>query len=149
MKKIFSGLFLFTIILNLISCKDVKYVRDYSKGSIIEVRLKEALDSAKTDENIILFTQSTCMDCINLKKILIPYVENHNIFIKEVVLDKEGMSKEEISRNRKKINEIFPNFNSTPSMYYVKNGKIIDEIYNIDSEEVLDSWVVKNKLDKK
>ena len=64
-------------------------------------------------------------------------------------MDNEGTSKEEIQNNRKKINEIFPEFDSTPSMYYVKNGKIIDEIFEVKSEEELDQWVVKNKLDAK
>lgn len=34
-------------------------------------------------------------------------------------------------------------------MYYVKNGKIIDEIFEVKSEEELDQWVIKNKLDAK
>ena len=34
-------------------------------------------------------------------------------------------------------------------MYYVKNGKIIDEIFEVKSEEELDQWVIKNKIDAK
>ena len=64
-------------------------------------------------------------------------------------MDNEGTSKEEIQNNRKKINKVFSEFDSTPSMYYVKNGKIIDEIFEVKSEEELDQWVIKNKLDAK
>ena len=34
-------------------------------------------------------------------------------------------------------------------MYYLKDGEIIDEIFEITEEEQLEEWVVKNKLDKK
>ena len=40
-------------------------------------------------------------------------------------------------------------FNSTPSMCYLKDGKIIDELIESKSEEVLDDWAVKNKIDPK
>ena len=78
-----------------------------------------------------------------------PYLENHNIKINEVVLDNEGTSDEEIQNNREKINSIFPKFNSTPSMYYLEDGKIIDEIFEVTNEKELDEWVMRNKLDLK
>lgn len=149
MRKILSILFIFTMLFTITGCGEREYIRDSSKGNISEVKLDDALTMAKKDEIIILFTQSTCKDCILLKEILIPYLENHNISIREVVLDNEGTSKEDIQNNRKKINEIFPEFNSTPSMYYLKDGKIIDEILEVTSEEQLEEWVVKNKLDSK
>lgn len=150
MRKVINTLLLFTLLFTFAGCGEKEYVRDTSSGEILEVRLDDALTMAENkEESLIIFTQSTCKDCIKLKKILLPYLENHNIFINEVVLDNEGTSKEEIQNNRKKINKIFPEFNSTPSMYYVKDGKIIDEIFEVTSEEQLDEWVVKNKLDAK
>ena len=149
MRKITKIVFIFILLFNLVGCIEGNYLRDTSKGSIVEIKLDNAITIAEKEESIILFTQSTCKDCINLKKILIPYLENHKVNINEVILDNEGTSKEEIQNNRKKINEIFPEFDSTPSMYYVKNGKIIDEIFEVKSEEELDQWVVKNKLDAK
>ncbi|MCX0397379.1 thioredoxin family protein [Clostridium perfringens] len=149
MRKITKIVFIFILLLNLVGCIEGNYLRDTSKGSIVEIKLDDAILIAEKEESIILFTQSTCKDCINLKKILIPYLENHKVSINEVVLDNEGTSKEEIQNNRKKINKVFPEFDSTPSMYYVKNGKIIDEIFEVKSEEELDQWVIKNKLDAK
>ncbi|HAT4220493.1 thioredoxin family protein [Clostridium perfringens] len=149
MRKITKIVFIFILLLNLVGCIEGNYLRDTSKGSIVEIKLDNAITIAEKEESIILFTQSTCKDCINLKKILITYLENHKVSINEVVLDNEGTSKEEIQNNRKKINKVFPEFDSTPSMYYVKNGKIIDEIFEVKSEEELDQWVIKNKLDAK
>lgn len=144
MRKITKIVFIFILLLNLVGCIEGNYLRDTSKGSIVEIKLDNAITIAEKEESIIL-----CKDCINLKKILIPYLENHKVSIHEVVLDNEGTSKEEIQNNRKKINKVFPEFDSTPSMYYVKNGKIIDEIFEVKSEEELDQWVIKNKLDAK
>ncbi|EGT3617164.1 thioredoxin family protein, partial [Clostridium perfringens] len=115
MRKIINTLLLFTLLFTFVGCGGKEYVRDTSSGEILEVRLDDALTMAENkEESLIIFTQSTCKDCIKLKKILLPYLENHNIFINEVVLDNEGTSKEEIQNNRKKINKIFPEFNSTP-----------------------------------
>ncbi|HHD2754420.1 TPA: thioredoxin fold domain-containing protein [Clostridium perfringens] len=150
MRKIINTLLIFILLFTFVGCGEKEYVRDNSSGEILEVRLDDALTMAENkEESLIIFTQSTCKDCIKLKKILLPYLENHNILINEVVLDNEGTSKKEIQNNRKKINKIFPEFNSTPSMYYVKDGKIIDQIFEVTSEEQLDEWVVKNKLDAK
>ena len=84
-----------------------------------------------------------------MKEVLTPYLENHSVEINEVILDKEGTSDEEVQNNRRKINTVFEDFNSVPSMYYLKDGEIIDEIFEITEEEQLEEWVVKNKLDKK
>ena len=54
-----------------------------------------------------------------------------------------------IQSNRRKINTIFSEFNAVPSMYYLKDGKVIDEAIEITTEEELDEWVLKNMLDKK
>ncbi|WP_243122108.1 glutaredoxin domain-containing protein, partial [Clostridium perfringens] len=117
MRKITKIVFIFILLFNLVGCIEGNYLRDTSKGSIVEIKLDDAILMAEKEESIILFTQSTCKDCINLKKILIPYLENHKVNIHEVVLDNEGTSKEEIQNNRKNINKVFPEFDSTPSMY--------------------------------
>lgn len=44
---------------------------------------------------------------------------------------------------------VFSDFNAVPVMYYLKDGEVVDEAIEITTEEELDQWVVKNKLDKK
>ncbi|MGL4992457.1 MAG: thioredoxin family protein [Sarcina sp.] len=126
------------------------YERDNSQGQIVEIKLDEAINLVNDKETaIIMFSVTTCKDCKILDAILEDYLKNHNITIKKVILDKEGTSKDEIQANRNKINTVFPNFNSTPSTYYIKNGETIDEILYVKTHEELDEWVIKNKLDKK
>ena len=148
MKRFTGILVIFLLIINFVGCG--KYTRDNSSGSITEVTLDESLRLAKEEkETVILYTISTCNDCRNLKQVLKPYLENHSVEINEVVLDKEGMSDLEIQINRDKINSVFTEFDAVPSIYYVKNGKVVDEAVEITTEEELEAWVVKNKLDKK
>lgn len=147
MKTVFLTIVILSLVL-FIGCS--KYEPDTTSGSITEISLDESLTLAKeAKETINLYTLSTCNDCIYLKEILVPYLENHSVEINEVVLDKEGTTDEEIQKNREKINKVFPEFNSVPSMYYLKKGKIIDSLFEIKDVNHLDEWVKSNKLDKK
>ena len=148
MKKFINIALTLILIFSFVGCN--QYTRDNTSGSITEINLDEALTIAKEEsETILLFTLSTCKDCKKMKEVLTPYLENHSVEINEVILDKEGTSDEEVQNNRRKINTVFEDFNSVPSMYYLKDGEIIDEIFEITEEEQLEEWVVKNKLDKK
>lgn len=136
------------VIISITGCGN--YKRDTSSGSVVETRLDDIIKMVENKETFVVnFSRSTCKDCIKFNKILEPYLEDHNLNIKEVVLDNEGTSDEEIQSNRKKINSVFPDFNATPSTYYVKDGEIVDEIVEAKTEVELDEWVLKNKLDKK
>lgn len=148
MKKFINIAITLILIFSFVGCN--QYTRDNTSGSITEINLDEALTIAKEEsETILLFTLSTCKDCKKMKEVLTPYLENHSLEINEVILDKEGTADEEVQNNRRKINTVFEDFNSVPSMYYLKDGEIIDEIFEITEEEQLEEWVVKNKLDKK
>ena len=148
MKKFINIAITLILIFSFVGCN--QYTRDNTSGSITEINLDEALTIAKEEsETILLFTLSTCKDCKKMKEVLTPYLENHSVEINEVILDKEGTSDEEVQNNRRKINTVFEDFNSVPSMYYLKDGEIIDEIFAITEEAQLEEWVVKNKLDKK
>ena len=148
MKKFINIAITLILIFSFVGCN--QYTRDNTSGSITEINLDEALTIAKEEsETILLFTLSTCKDCKKMKEVLTPYLENHSVEINEVILDKEGTSDEEVQNNRRKINTVFEDFNSVPSMYYLKDGEIIDEIFEITEEDQLEECVVKNKLDKK
>lgn len=148
MKKLTGIIIIFLLIFSLIGCD--KYIRDNGRGSITEITLDESLKLAEAEkETIILYSITTCIDCIKLKEVLNTYLENHSVEINEVVLDNEGTSDEEIQSNRRKINTIFPEFSAVPSMYYLKDGEVIDEAIEITTEEELEAWVLQNRLDKK
>lgn len=152
MKKILTLMIVFMLgIATLMGCSGSEsYTRDTSSGSIVEESLDTIIERAENKEEfVVIFTQTTCKDCIIAEGIMTPYLENHSVEIKDVVLDNEGTTDEEIQANRKKINSVFPDFNATPTMYYVKDGKVVDEIIEFSEEAELEEWVVKNQLDKK
>ena len=67
----------------------------------------------------------------------------------EVVLDNENRSEQE---NLAIIKKYFPEFSTTPGVFYVEKGKEKNYL-NLSStgmnEEVIDNWVQTYKLDKK
>lgn len=148
MKKILMLIVVLMLsITTLIGCSG-SYTRDTSSGEIVETKLDDIIKMVENkDTFVVIFTQTTCKDCVIAEGIMTPYLENHSVEIKDVVLDHEGTSDEEIQANRKKIDSVFPSFNATPKMYYVKDGQVVDEITEFQTEEELDEWVVKNKLD--
>lgn len=147
-RKILLLMTTFLVFLLFVGCSS--YKRDTSPGSLTEVSLDEGLKLAKeSKEAIVMFTIDTCKDCKILKKFLGPYLEVHSVEINEVRLEREGNTEEDRKNNRKKIQEVFPTFDAVPSIYYVKDGKVVDELIEAKDEIELDQWVVKNKLDKK
>lgn len=99
-------------------------------------------------EFVIVFTQSTCGYCAEFHEMFESYRKNHHVVIYEVPLDEE---KELPSVNRALIQTYFPNFDSTPGIFYAKDGKCINGINQSQklNEELFDNWVQKYKLDKK
>ena len=57
--------------------------------------------------------------------------------------------KEERSENLKKIRKTFKELDSTPTLYYVKDGKIEEEILGLTEEDDFDDFVKEYKLDEK
>lgn len=150
MKKITKVLLLISalVILSFTGCSS--YERNTDSGERMITLLEDVITMANNNETfIVLLGRSSYEDCIELDKVLNPYLENHGVKIYDVDLDNEGNSEEEIQRNRKKINSVFPNFNAIPSIYYIKDGEIVDEMIEETSEEALDNWIIKNKLDAK
>lgn len=75
---------------------------------------------------------------------------DHNVVLYDVVLDEAPASQRK--SDLKKIRETFPEMNETPSLYYVKNGKMDNLLENGDdglTEEKFDNWVQRYKLDEK
>ena len=150
MKKTTKVLLLMCVLVIFAFTGCSSYERNTNSGERIVTLLDDVISMANNNETfVVLLVRASCKDCVELDKVLNPYLETHGVKIYDVDLDNEGTSEEEMQRNRKKINSVFPNFNATPSIYYIKDGKIIDELIEETSEEVLDNWIIKNKLDAK
>ncbi|RGC52867.1 MULTISPECIES: hypothetical protein [Erysipelotrichaceae] len=144
MKKRWMAIFLCLLLLT--GCSG--YDRDDSPGQIIYITLddmKAMMEDKK--EFVIAFTQSLCVYCQNFHELFSEYSKHHHVVIYEVLLDNELGTP---SQNRAIIQEYFPAFDTTPGIFYAKDGKVYDQLSNIKiTEEVFDNWVQKNQLDKK
>lgn len=124
------------------------YERDDSPGYITYITLND-MKQMMEDKNefVIAFTQSLCGYCQDFHKLFSEYSKNHHVIIYEVLLDNESGTPNE---NRKLIQEYFPGFDTTPGIFYAKDGKVYDQLSNVKiTEEVFDNWVQKNQLDGK
>lgn len=147
MKK---SLFILTFVCLLLSgCKG--YTRDDTPGKIERISVAQMEEKIKNKEEFtILFSQSWCTHCNDFKVMLDGYLPNHNVTVYEVSIDEdENKNRKEVI---KKIQSHFKTMTATPALYYVKNGKIVNELVPDDdgiTEEKFDSWVQRYKLDEK
>ena len=124
------------------------YERDSTPGEVVRVTVGEMQSMIDKKESFaIVFTQTQCSHCIVFHEMLDEYLLYHNITLYEVVLDEAP--KEERSENLKKIRKTFKELDSTPTLYYVKDGKIEEEILGLTEEDDFDDFVKEYKLDEK
>lgn len=97
-------------------------------------------------EFAIVFTQSMCGYCKDYHEMFEEYAKDHHVVMYEVLLDKETASPRE---NRALIQKYFPGFDTTPGIFYAKDGACENQITQRLDEEVFDNWVQKNQLDEK
>lgn len=149
MKKILCAI-LCVCSLMLTACSS--YTRDDDSGELNKINLKEMQRMIDDKESFaIVFTQTTCGACQTFHEMLDTYLLNHNITLYEVVLDEETDA--DISTNLKTIRKTFKGFKNTPSLYYVKEGTMENQMSTENdaaiTEERFDSWVQEYKLDEK
>ncbi|MEF2782040.1 thioredoxin [Erysipelotrichaceae bacterium HCN-30851] len=127
------------------------YERDTSTGEVINIRVAEMQEMIDNKESFaIVFTQTTCGHCIEFKEMLNTYLLDHNVVLYDVVLDEAPADERKSELNT--IRETFPGMNQTPSLYYVKDGEMENQLENGEeglTEERFDDWVQRYKLDEK
>lgn len=96
-----------------------------------------------------MLTQTMCGYCHQFHELLKEYQEDHHFVIYEVVLDEEQRSAQE---NLAIIKPYFPNFSTTPGIFYVEEGEVEAQLTGDIStgiqEEMLEEWVLKHQLDR-
>lgn len=138
----------FTVMLS--GCSS-SYERDTNAGEVINITVNEMTEKInKKDTFAIVFTQTTCTHCINFKNMLSGYLLDHNVTLYDVVLDEAP--KEEQQKNLDTIRKTFPGLKDTPSLYYVKDGKM-DTMFEMGKDGItkdkFDNWVQEYRLDEK
>ena len=130
--------------------KIVKYDRDSSNGEIVYITLEQMEEKIANKESFpVIFSTTYCLYCRDFHGVFDEYIKTHHVVMYEVVLDKENRSEDE---NLAIIKKYFPEFTTTPGVFYAQNGK--EKSYlNFGrtgmNETVIDEWVQKHQLDKK
>lgn len=126
-----------------------EYLRSNKQGKVIDITLAEMKEKIEDGDTFaIAFVTTYCNYCLQFHTIFNEYIKNHEVILYQVILDNETTSEEE---NLNLILEYFPEFYSTPGIFYVKDGKKVNylDVYHSGiSEEIIDEWVVEFKLDK-
>ena len=112
-------------------------------------RLNEMIEKMEKKETFsVAFTTSYCSYCAMFYNVFNDYIKDHEVTMYFIILDEETTSEQE---NIKIIHRYFPEFYTTPGIFYAENGKEKDylDTYHLGiSKEVIDEWVIKNQLDK-
>ena len=149
MRKYIS-LILLSIVCIMTGCdSNSEYIRDTSKGRIVEISLQEWEEKMENNDSfLVVFSQLYCNSCNEMHAMLDNYLPNHNITIYEIILDYETGTQIE---NQERINIYIDNFNQTPGVYYINNGKKEDQLLPQDTvqEEIFDEFIKKHQIDKK
>ena len=127
------------------------YKRDERPGKIERITVAQMEEKMKQkDDFAIFFTQSWCQHCEEMKEMLDGYLKDHHVVLYEVSIDQDPI------QNRTElltiIRSYFEGLDSTPSTYYVEDGKVKNELEPDDNgvtEVKFDSWVQNNRLDEK
>ncbi len=127
------------------------YERDTSAGEVVNITVAEMQEMIDKKESFaIVFTQTTCAHCIEFKEMLNTYLLDHNVVLYDVVLDEAPADQRKSDLNT--IRETFPGMNQTPSLYYVKDGELENQLENGEeglTQKRFDDWVQRYKLDEK
>lgn len=145
MKKLFL---LLTLCLFVCGC--TAYQRDGRAGKVevISVAQMEAKMEQK-DTFVILFTQSWCSHCEELKIMLDNYLPAHYVTVYDVIIDKDPV--DDKKGNLSKIQAYFETMDNTPALYYVVDGEIENQLEAGEdgfTKEKFDSWIQRYRIDE-
>ena len=130
--------------------KNTSYQVDNTPGEIIYISLEEVQNKInQKDTFAITFSTTTCLYCKNYHDIFDQYIKKHHVVMYEVVLDNEPLSAKE---NRQIIQTNFPEFDTTPGVFYVEKGKKISYLdFKKEglNKKTISKWIKKYQMDKK
>lgn len=135
MKKllIFGGLISILFLVSVIAYEKISFKdnkKDENNPNISLVELQNSMQKKK--ESIVYFYQTDCIYCKQASPIVIPIARKLNVDFKMLNLqvDTAGWDSFKI--------------NGTPTIIHFKNGKEINRIEGLQSEELYKEWLKKN-----
>lgn len=133
MKKIVIGM----LCLWLVACggkqTTSKIELNAGKGEVVGLTLDELVTKLEQKETFVfLFSQTYCGSCMNFFAQSDAYTTEVGLTLFDVTLDKETKSEAEIQTI---LDTYFDDFSATPTLYFVRDGKVVD-VLNANEQEV-------------
>ena len=145
MKKLFL---LLTLCIFLCGCS--AYERDATPGALEVISVAQMEEKMANKESfVIMYTQSWCSHCEELKLMLENYLPAHHVIVYDVIIDKDPV--DDKKGNLEKIQALFPTMDNTPALYYVVEGQIENQLEAGDdgiTKEKFDAWVQRYRIDE-
>lgn len=142
----------------LVGCSSQpKYERSTEAGRLIEIKFDEAMQMIENDETFVFaMTQTHCSHCIAFKEdVLLDYLEKHELYFYDVLLDKEedtdpmfAFVEKHPNPSKYLTSTMSPTSVYTPTFYFVEKGEVSDIYIGEMKLEELDKYVVQYQLDK-
>ena len=127
------------------------YNRDTRPGEIIKISMEEMETMMKEKETFTLVvTRAYCKYCAEFYELMESYLNNHHVKIYDVNIDENFGAKSD--ENIEKIEDMFPDFVGTPGIFYIEDGKLVNQLDNESQDltkTLFDNWVQDYKMDKK
>ena len=139
--KVIKGL---CCMLMIFLCSACSYTRDETPGSLESVAYQDALQMIEDWKTFnLLLTADYCQHCQVLKEMLEEYLPTHHVDILEAQLMVDGkyLKMDEIKKD-------FPEFEGTPDLYVIENGKIKAHQAGSMTANEFDEFVRDHKLDE-
>lgn len=132
----------------LMACSS--YQRDDRPGSLEKISVAQMEEKMQNQDTfVIMFTQSWCSHCEELKEMLDTYLPAHHVNVYDVIIDKDPV--DDKKGNLKKIQSYFATMDNTPALYYVVDGKIENQLEAGEdgfTKTKFDSWVQRYRMDE-
>lgn len=127
------------------------YNRDTRPGEIIKISMEEMETMMKEKETFTLVvTRDYCKYCAEFYELMESYLKNHHVKIYDVNIDENFGAKSD--ENIEKIEDMFPDFVGTPGIFYIEDGKLVNQLDNESQDltkTLFDNWVQDYKMDEK
>lgn len=111
---------------------------DPGKGEVKSITLDAAIEKKNNNENFLLIiTQTYCGFCMDFFMESDSYTQEAGITLWCITLDKEDRSEEQ---NLSLVHDNFGDFSTTPSLYFIGDGKTQNTLLSSEKQVNLESY---------
>ncbi|MFV0381188.1 MAG: thioredoxin domain-containing protein [Breznakia sp.] len=130
--------------------EEAKITLDANAGEVVALRMDGLIKKIENKETFVfLFSQTYCGSCMRFFAQSDAYTKEVGLTLYDISLDKEDTSK---AQQQEIFDQYFSGFQATPTLYFIKAGKVVDELNASQEEVTLDAYqafLKRNQIVKK